>query len=543
VRTVVRSAGTGLSGTMLAGQPATYLVRVLNDGPSPAANVGFTAQLPAGLSSVTVSGGGTYNNATGLVTFPAAASLPVGQEASLAYTVTFPAPATTYTVTATATTSTAQSSTADDSQTYTTTLLNQAPVANMVQNTLTAPDVNTVTTAQPISALSATDADGSIASYVLTALPSAAQGTLFYSADGTTYNPVTLSGGRFTLPAANAANLRFRPASGFVGNAFFSYLAADNAGAESAAVLYTIPVGADNASVYTAAPLKGGSLATAYQNGDLITSPTDANGARYTNNGTTTTVTDSGVRSATTDAAGTATLSGLGLTLDPNTGAITVLNRSLLRAGTYSVTVTTVDAYGGTNTQVVPFTIGFGPLPVELVSFEAAAQQQDALLTWRTAQEKNNDHFDVERSLDGVTFEKVGEKAGHGTTSAAQQYRFVDAGAARLGQQLYYRLRQVDTDGTPTTSEVRVVRFGKSATVELSLFPNPATDLVRVRLTGVSGQAQATLYGTTGQLLRKQSFDAAQAATLDVQSLPAGTYLVRIQAADGKVYTQRLVKQ
>ncbi|RTQ46337.1 DUF11 domain-containing protein [Hymenobacter gummosus] len=544
VRTVVRSAGTALTGTALAGQPVTYLVRVLNDGPSPAANVGFRVQIPSGLSGVSAPGG-SYDMGTGFVTYPAATSLPVGQEASLAYTITFAAPATSYGVTATATTSTTQSNSADDSQTYTTTLLNQAPVADMKQNALTAPDGNTATSPLPISPLSARDADGSIASFVLTALPASGQGTLFYAADGTNFSPVTLTNGRFSLPAANAGNLRFRPASGFVGNAFFSYLAVDASGAESAAVLYSLPVGADNAAVYTAAPAKGGTLENAYQTGDVITSVADANGAEYSFNSATTqtTVTDTGVRTATTDAAGTATLSGLGLALSPTTGAITVQNRTLLRAGSYSLSVTTVDEYGGVTTQTVPFSIGLGPLPVELVSFEAAARQQDALLTWRTAQEKNNERFDVERSLDGVTYEQVGELAGYGHSTTARQYRFVDAGAARPGQQLYYRLRQVDFDGTATTSEVRVVSFAKAATVELSLFPNPATDVVRVRLTGSTGAAQATLYSATGQLLRKQGFDAAQAATLDVQTLPAGTYLLRVQAADGTVYTQRLVKQ
>lgn len=542
VRPVVRSQGTGLSNSVLAGQPVTYLVRALNDGPSPAQNVGLTVQLPAGLdpATVSISGGGTYTASTGAVTFPTTATLLASQEASQAYTITFPAPASTFSVSSAVTTSTTQSNGADDTQTFVTTLLNQAPVANPRQNQLTAPDGNTATAAQALSPLSASDADGSIGSFVITSLPAASQGTLFYSADGVTAEPVVLSSGRFVLPAANAGRLSFRPASGFVGNAYFSYLAVDNTGAESAAVLYGTSVGQDNSSVYTAAPQKGGTLANAYRNGDLIASAFDANGGRYSNP---TTVADNGLAAASTDAAGNSTLSGLGLTLDPATGAITVLNRSLLRAGSYSLNVTTTDVYGGTNTQPVSFTIGFGPLPVTLTAFQAQAQQQNALLTWTTAQEKTNDHFDVERSADGVNFEKMGQVAGHGTSTVAHDYRFVDEGAAHLGATLYYRLRQVDTDGTPTTSEVRTVRFAKAATVELSLFPNPATDAVRIRLTGSTGLAQATLYSTTGQLLRQLRFEAAQAATLDVQVLPAGTYVVRIQAADGRVYIQRVVKQ
>ncbi|GAB3838703.1 hypothetical protein GCM10028821_40690 [Hymenobacter jeollabukensis] len=549
VRMVVRSQGTALTSTVLAGQPVTYLVRALNDGPSPAQNVGFSVQIPAGLdpATVSISGGGTYA-ASGLVTFPTTATLLAGQEASLAYTITFPAPTTAFTVIGATTTSTAQSNTLDDTQTFSTSLLNQAPVANALQNQLTAPDGNTAATAQALSPLSGRDADGSISSFVLTSLPDAAtQGTLYYSTDGVNYNPVALSSGRFTVAAANAGNLRFRPVSSFVGNAFFSYLAVDNAGAESTTALYAIPVGLDNSSVYTAAPLKGGSLATAYQNGDLITSAFDANGGEYSFNSANnqTSVTDAGVRSASTDAAGTAQLDALGLTLNPTTGAITVADRTKLnwRAGSYSVTITTVDEFGGTNTQAVPFSIGFGPLPVTLVDFKAQAQQQDALLTWTTAQEKDNARFEVERSADGLRFEKVGEVAGQLNSTVAHDYRFVDAKAARLGATIYYRLRQVDTDGTATTSDVRAVRFGKTAGVTLSAYPNPATDRLRLSLTGATGQVTASIYSATGQQLRAVSFDAAQPATLDVTTLPAGTYLLRVRTAEGQTFSQRVVKQ
>ncbi|MCC3158208.1 DUF11 domain-containing protein [Hymenobacter sp. 15J16-1T3B] len=549
VRPVVRSQGTALTNTVLAGQPVTYLVRALNDGPSPAQNVGLTVQIPAGLdpATVSISGGGSYA-ASGLVTFPAATTLPASQDASLAYVITFPAPSTTFTVAAATTTATAQSNTADDTQTFTSNLLNQAPVANALQNQLTAPDGNTATTAQALSPLSGRDADGTISSFVLTGLPdAAAQGTLYYSADGLTYTPVALSSGRFTLPAATAGNLRFDPVSSFVGNAFFSFLAVDNAGAESAAALYAIPVGFDNNSVFTAAPLKGGSLATAYQNGDVITSAFDANGGEYSFSGTTsqTTVADSGVRAATTDAAGTTLLNTLGLALNPGTGAITVADRTKLnwRAGSYSVTITTVDEFGGTNTQAVPFTIGFGPLPVTLADFNAQAQQQDALLTWTTAQEKDNARFEVERSADGIGFEKVGEVAGLVNSTVAHTYRFVDAKAARFGATLYYRLRQVDLDGTATLSEVRAVSFGKTASVTLSAYPNPTTDHLRVSLTGAAGQATAILYGATGQQLRTVGFDAAQPATLEMSTLPAGTYLLRVRTAAGQTFSLRVVKQ
>jgi hypothetical protein len=65
----------------------------------------------------------------------------------------------------------------------------------------------------------------------------------------------------------------------------------------------------------------------------------------------------------------------------------------------------------------------------------------DAQLAWRTASEKNNDHFDVERSLNGTDFVKVGQVKGQGTTSSATDYALTDAGiGTKATGVVYYRL-------------------------------------------------------------------------------------------------------
>ncbi|UPL48022.1 Ig-like domain-containing protein [Hymenobacter sublimis] len=552
VRAIVRGPSAQTSaqeGTVLPGQPATYLVRVLNDGPSAATGVSISAQIPAGLNptDVAITGGGSYAPGTGTVTFPAVGTLAAGQAASVGYTITFPVPATaaSFPVSATVGASSAQTTTADDTQTYTTTLANQVAVANQVVNNLTAPDGNTAVTALALSPLSASDADGSITNYVITSLPDAGtQGTLFYAADGTNFAPVALSNGRFTLAAATAGNLRFDPVASFVGNAYFTFLAIDNSNAESAPVLYTIPVGQDNTTVFTAATVKGGSNG-AYQNGDVITSAFDANGGEYSLNTTTkvNSVTDTGIRVATTDAASTTRLASMGLALNVATGTITVADRTLLRTGSYDLTVTTTDEFGGTSSQLVAFTIGGAPLPVQLVSFSAKSQGANALLTWATTQELNNARFEVERSVNGKSFEKIGQVAGHGTTTAAQQYSFQDAGASRHGAVVYYRLKQVDTDGEAHLTEVQVVRFELSQTPELVLFPSPATDVLHVRLSATASQASVTVYSATGAQVLQAQLDAALSTTLPVSNLPAGTYLVKVQTSNGVSLMRRFVKE
>lgn len=551
VRTIVRGPSaqpTSSAAALLPGQPATYLVRAINDGPSPAQGVAVTVQLPTGLNAATVvaSGGGTYDAGSGLVTFPAVGTLQAGQAATAvaAYTITFPVPAASpsYDITAKVTTTSTQTNTTDDSQAYTTTLLNQAAVANTLVNTLTAPDGNTATAALPISALSGFDAEGSVSSFAITSLPNAGtEGTLYYSANGTSFAPVVLSNGRFSLPAATAGNLRFAPVSSFVGNAAFTFTATDNSGTESAAALYLIPVGQDNATTYTAAPVRGGTQV--YQNGDLITAAFDANGGEYL----LADVVDTGVRAATTDAAGTTQLANLGLTLDATTGRIAVANRTLLRAGSYSLSVTTTDEFGGVTSQLVAFTIGSNPLPVELKEFAVKAVKANAQLDWSTASEKNNDHFTVERSLTGKDFVQIGQVKGQGSSTAPTSYSFVDAGiGAKASGLVYYRLQQVDADGTATYSPVRTVRFDAGLAVGLSVYPNPASAHDRTVTLDLStlpeGAYQATVFDLAGRVVATYPVAGGVNKDLPTQALQAGSYLIQVRG-NGLSLTQRLTKE
>ena len=183
-------------------------------------------------------------------------------------------------------------------------------------------------------------------------------------------------------------------------------------------------------------------------------------------------------------------------------------------------------------TSFSPFgVVSVAPLPVKLTNFEARATGADALCTWATATETNNDHFVVERSLDGQHFAAVGTVQGQGTSSKATGYRFVDEAAARLGAAtVYYRLQQVDTDGQTSFGPVRTVAF---ATKTVALYPSPATgDAATLDLNGLPTQAyQVQVLDLTGRVLLAQSLVGAQAHRLDLRSLPAGAYLVQVQGA------------
>ena len=87
-------------------------------------------------------------------------------------------------------------------------------------------------------------------------------------------------------------------------------------------------------------------------------------------------------------------------------------------------------------------------LPVELAQFDANTEGGKNHLTWRTESEKDNSHFDIERSTDGNTFHNIGQVKGNNKPSS---YQFVDNQPFATS---YYRLRQIDFDGTGTLSKV-----------------------------------------------------------------------------------------
>ena len=187
------------------------------------------------------------------------------------------------------------------------------------------------------------------------------------------------------------------------------------------------------------------------------------------------------------------------------------------------------------------------PLPVELVRFEATrpAGQARVLLSWATASEKDNAGFEVQRQDEGqTTFRRVGFVAGRGTSSNASEYTYQDPNDFRGVS--YYRLRQVDDDGTESFSPVRAVSgLGGGALFSLSAFPNPVSPQAVLTLE-VTGQLpedlRLTLYAADGRLIRQLSWPARQTRQLlPITDLPRGTYWLRYQAPDGTNGTLPLV--
>jgi len=201
-----------------------------------------------------------------------------------------------------------------------------------------------------------------------------------------------------------------------------------------------------------------------------------------------------------------------------------------------NTTANTITATGVDHFSIWTLGNSASPLPVELTAFTAEQQGSSALLRWNTASEKNNDRFEVEASTDGQRFARIGTVVGHGNTSSSTDYRFVDEKLMAYSANLvYYRLRQVDANGTATYSLTRSVAVSGAERPQLAVYPTVAVSgqPLRYRYTGPALAADATLdvFDMVGRQVSSQPAEAA--GSLFPKLLPTGWYLVRLRTATG----------
>ncbi|UOQ73574.1 Ig-like domain-containing protein [Hymenobacter cellulosilyticus] len=211
-------------------------------------------------------------------------------------------------------------------------------------------------------------------------------------------------------------------------------------------------------------------------------------------------------------------------------GAAAVVNTAVYRVTNSQPATTTTQAVA--NSTIVPDPIPenntssvntavSAPLPVQLSVFSAKADNADALLDWKTASEKNNARFEVERSFNANDFQRIASVTGRGTTTTESAYQYRDAQVGREGVKLvYYRLRQVDTDGSVSLSPVRTVQFAAGRPLAVALYPNPNPGTATLDLTGLpAGECQVQLTDLTGRVLRRYVAIGAEKQPLDVTTL------------------------
>jgi hypothetical protein len=150
------------------------------------------------------------------------------------------------------------------------------------------------------------------------------------------------------------------------------------------------------------------------------------------------------------------------------------------------------------------------PTPVELVSFTGSSNGKNVELRWTTATEDNNKGFEIQRSLDKVNFVPIAFVNGRGTTTEKTSYSYVDKNAST--SKLYYRLKQVDLNGTSKITDIIEVA-GVVLDFALSQnYPNPFNPSTVINFSlPLSANVTIEIYNPLGALvgtIAKGNFDA-----------------------------------
>lgn len=197
------------------------------------------------------------------------------------------------------------------------------------------------------------------------------------------------------------------------------------------------------------------------------------------------------------------------------------------------------DAFLGINNiQVGPTGV---VLPLTLISFSAELEEDAVRLNWKTAQEYNVSHFEIEYSDDGREYNKIGEVAS--SSNGDGNYTYLDN--VLRSSMRYYRMKMVDQDLTYTYSHTIFVR--QEAAVQMSLYPNPASSVVHLTLPKLErGSTQIRVLNMQGMPVNTTTLTSqgqATVASINVSGLPAGTYFIQVISSNAVKHRTSFIKQ
>jgi hypothetical protein len=183
------------------------------------------------------------------------------------------------------------------------------------------------------------------------------------------------------------------------------------------------------------------------------------------------------------------------------------------------------------------------PLPVELTDFSGTLQGKNALLKWTTSAEYNSKQFELEKSLDGISFRRIATVPAAGNSNSPLQYSYTDK--ERLTENNFYRLKIVDIDNQSKLSNTVLIKLA-GAEQEMQLLGNPFRNTITVRFVKApETNGELRLADMSGRLVaRKVIAKGEQMVQLTVPdgAIAAGTYI--LQATINKQrYTAKVMKQ
>ncbi len=175
------------------------------------------------------------------------------------------------------------------------------------------------------------------------------------------------------------------------------------------------------------------------------------------------------------------------------------------------------------------------PLPVKLIDFTAAENNGKNILNWRTANEVNSSHFNIERSSNGQKYEVIGRVNASGSSATDVSYSFTDA--LPLAGINYYRLAMVDIDDTKAYSKIATVSGKKypSLSIAAAQLSTGKNNIMFTVASTKNQKASLMLFDANGRMVMTENIILQKGlTTLDknTATVPKGIYYLKIFTAD-----------
>lgn len=188
-------------------------------------------------------------------------------------------------------------------------------------------------------------------------------------------------------------------------------------------------------------------------------------------------------------------------------------------------------------------------LPVTLLSLNGENKGKYVLLNWATAAEQNNTGFEVQRSTDGYSFSKmafVASKAVNGNSNAKLEYNYNDN--YPIAAAAYYRLKQLDKDGRFTYSNITIVKGDNSAGPGAEIiYPNPVKSTLNIKMASrIASKITLLVSDASGRVMINKVSPIATGESImqvNVGSLPAGTYFLKIVSGNNQTTVRKFIKE
>jgi len=194
------------------------------------------------------------------------------------------------------------------------------------------------------------------------------------------------------------------------------------------------------------------------------------------------------------------------------------------------------DGFGYSGTSYA-LTTGLVPLPVKFTGFNVVKKSNDGLITWQVESETSvTDRYEVERSLNGVDFQKVYTVAPKNNGSSSNSYELTDINLSTVRSSgiIYYRIKQTDKDGKFVYTGIKSLRLNAKS-MAVGVYPNPIRNFANLSIDlEQDSNATITINDASGkqvQNIQMPLFKGPNIKKINMGALASGSYILKIQTA------------